>query len=120
MKIVYKDLEFELTFNNLSGLVAKEFYRLTPKLSNNNAKAQNILGKCLPLIDEKEVKDLANEFANHVSEYTGLSTEEVLSLDAQVFTAKEALSLGLINGIMDQHEFSKYVAENFMTNEWRF
>lgn len=69
---------------------------------------------------EKEVKDLANEFANHVSEYTGLSTEEVLSLDAQVFTAKEALSLGLINGIMDQHEFSKYVAENFMTNEWRF
>jgi len=69
---------------------------------------------------EKEVKELAYEFAEHVSKYTGLPTEEILSLDAQVFTAKEALSLGLINGIMDQHEFSKYVAENFMTNEWRF
>ena len=69
---------------------------------------------------EKEVKELAYEFAEHVSKYTGLSTEEILSLDAQVFTAKEALSLGLINGIMDQHEFSKFVAENFMTNEWRF
>lgn len=83
MKIVYKDLEFELTFNNLSGLVAKEFYRLTPKLSNNNAKAQNILGKCLPLIDEKEVQSL--------------SIEKI---------AEKAFMLGVVKGVISQEEYA--------------
>lgn len=94
MKIVYKDLEFELTFNNLSGLVAKEFYRLTPKLSNNNAKAQNILGKCLPLIDEKEVKDLPIEKI-----------------------AEKAFMLGVVKGVISQEEYALIMPKQLTYDE---
>lgn len=63
---------------------------------------------------EKDVKELAEGFFEHVSMHTGLSVEEIVAMDAQVFSAKEALSLGLINKIMTQQEFSDYFAKEYM------
>lgn len=59
---------------------------------------------------EKSVKELGEQFFSHVSSYTGISEEELLALDGQVFSAKEALDIGLINKIMTQAEFSDYIS----------
>lgn len=59
---------------------------------------------------EKGVKELGEQFFSHISSYTGISEEELLALDGQVFSAKEALDIGLINKIMTQAEFSDYIS----------
>lgn len=69
---------------------------------------------------EKSVKELAVEFFEHVSTHTGLSAEELENLDGQVFSAKEALDIGLVNKIMDQRELSEYIAANYMKPKWGF
>lgn len=56
-----------------------------------------------------EVVQLGENFAAHVSKYMGLDFDAVLSLDAQVFNAQEALKLGLVNGIKKKNEMLKYL-----------
>lgn len=59
---------------------------------------------------QKEVDDLNEKFAAHVSEQTGLSVQEVKDLSADTFTAEEALSIGLINSIKTHSEFVEYIS----------
>ena len=60
---------------------------------------------------QSRVDELNAEFTAHVSKYTGLDTETIRSFEAKVFTAKEALKLGLINSVMTNKEFAQYVAQ---------
>jgi ClpP class serine protease len=56
--------------------------------------------------------DMLNEdFTSHVSQYTGLDAKTIRSFEAKVFTAQEALKLGLINSVMTNKEFAQYVAQ---------
>lgn len=60
---------------------------------------------------QKEVTDLGNQFAEHVHKYSGIPVEEIIALDAEMFNAKEALDIGLVNKIMNHQEFSEYLAQ---------
>lgn len=59
---------------------------------------------------QKDVNKANEQFASHVSKYTGLSVETIKSFNADTFDAEEALDKGLINSIMTQSEFAAYVA----------
>ena len=59
---------------------------------------------------QADVDRLNIEFATFVSKHTGLSVETVLSLEAKVFNAEEAVELGLANKIMTNKQFAAYVA----------
>ena len=61
---------------------------------------------------QDEVTTLGNKFAQHVSDNTGISLEDILALDAEMFHAEEALSIGLINSVMTKKEFAQYLADN--------
>jgi ClpP class serine protease len=61
---------------------------------------------------QEDVSRLGLEFAQHVSQYTGLSVDEILALDAQSFHAEKALEIGLVNKIMTPREFLNYVINN--------
>ena len=52
---------------------------------------------------------LGDAFRNHVSGYTGLSTEDLKATQAKVYMADDALSMGLVNKIMTKSEFISYV-----------
>lgn len=62
-------------------------------------------------LDELQVRvdSLWDEFANHVSTYTGMSVEEIKALDAKVFPAAKAQSLGLVNDVMTIEEFASFL-----------
>lgn len=59
---------------------------------------------------QKDVNKANEQFASHVSKYTGLSVDTIKSFNADTFDAEEALDKGLINSIMTQSEFAAYVA----------
>lgn len=58
---------------------------------------------------QAKVDVLYQDFVNHVSAYTGLSSEAIKSTEAKTFLAPEALKLGLINKIMTNNEFLNYI-----------
>lgn len=60
---------------------------------------------------QEEVTRLGNQFAAHVSKYTGLSTEDILLMDAKTFHAEKAVEVGLANKVMDHKQFAAYLAE---------
>jgi len=60
---------------------------------------------------QEDVTRLGNEFATHVSKFTGIPVEDILAMDAKVFHAEKALELGLVNKILDHKQFSAYLAE---------
>ena len=60
---------------------------------------------------QDEVTRLGNQFATHVSNYTGVPVDDILAMDAKMFHADAALDAGLVNKIMDHKQFSAYVAE---------
>lgn len=60
---------------------------------------------------QKEVTELGTKFAQHVSNHTGMSLEDVISLDAEMFNAEEAKRIGLINSIMTHKQFAAYIAK---------
>jgi len=62
---------------------------------------------------QEDVKSLGLEFAQHVSDNTGLSVEEILAMDAQCYNAEMALEKGLVNSIMNHKEFSAYIAGKY-------
>lgn len=61
---------------------------------------------------QEDVNRLGMQFAQHVSNYTGLSVETILAMDAQSFHAEKALELGLVNKIMTPREFLNYITTN--------
>jgi len=58
---------------------------------------------------EKRCADLGDAFRTHVSKHTGLSTADLKATNAKVYSAKEALEIGLINKIQTRSEFISYV-----------
>lgn len=60
---------------------------------------------------QEEVTLLGNQFAAHVSAHTGISLEDVLALDAEMYHAEQAKSIGLVNSVMNQKQFAKYLTE---------
>lgn len=60
---------------------------------------------------ENRVAELGDAFRGHVSKYTGLSTQAIKDTQAKVYSAKDALSLGLVNHIMTRSEFVQYVMD---------
>jgi ClpP class serine protease len=59
---------------------------------------------------QTKVDALYGQFVDHVSTYTGLDAKTVRDTEAKMFMANDALSLGLINGIMTRSEFTTYIA----------
>jgi ClpP class serine protease len=60
---------------------------------------------------QNKVDYLYGEFVSHVVNYTEMSDREVKATEAKTFLAKDALEIGLINGIMTNKEFVKYVVD---------
>lgn len=60
---------------------------------------------------QEDVTRLGNEFAEHVSKFTGISLEDIKAMDARSFHAGAALDAGLVNGIMDHKQFAAHVAQ---------
>lgn len=59
---------------------------------------------------QDDVNRLNVEFANHVSKHTGLDVETIMGFQAKVFSAEEAVELGLANKVMTNKQFAAYVA----------
>lgn len=57
----------------------------------------------------KRVTVLGDEFRAHVSKYTGLSVTDIKDTQAKVYSAQDALSIGLVNKIMTRSDFVDYV-----------
>lgn len=60
---------------------------------------------------QEHVDKLNLEFATHVSNYTGLSVEEIIAFEAKTFNAEDAVKVGLANKIMTNKQFAAYAAE---------
>ena len=60
---------------------------------------------------QKRCAELGDAFRAHVSQYTGISTEELKATNAKVFSAQDALALGLVNKIQTRSEFVSYVVD---------
>lgn len=60
---------------------------------------------------QDEVTALGVKFAQHVSANTGISLEDILALDAEMFHASAAKEIGLINSVMSHKQFAAYLAE---------
>lgn len=58
---------------------------------------------------QARVSELGDAFRAHVSKHTGMSVEDVKATNARVFSAKDALALGLVNQIMTRSEFVDFV-----------
>lgn len=59
---------------------------------------------------QADVNRLNGEFAAHVSKYTGLGVETIMGFQAKVYSAEEAVELGLANKVMTNKQFATYVA----------
>jgi ClpP class serine protease len=58
---------------------------------------------------QAKVDSLYNDFVSHVSKYTGLDDKTIRDTEAKMFSATDALSIGLINKIMSRSEFTSYI-----------
>lgn len=58
---------------------------------------------------QQRVSDLGDSFRAHVSKYTGLSVQDIKDTQAKVYSAQDALSMGLVNKIMTRSDFIDYV-----------
>lgn len=61
---------------------------------------------------QTKVDILYDDFCLHVSNYTGLSVDNVKSTEASTYSAKEALKVGFINKIMTRSDFMNYISSN--------
>lgn len=61
---------------------------------------------------QQKVTMLGDDFRAHVSKYTGLSVADLKATQAKVYSANEALSMGLVNKIMTRSEFTDYIVSN--------
>lgn len=60
---------------------------------------------------QEDVTRLGNQFAEHVSKFTGIPVADVLAMNARMYHAEAALEIGLVNKIMDHKTFVAYVAD---------
>ena len=60
---------------------------------------------------QEDVTRLGNEFADHVSKYTGIPVETIIAMDAKMFHAEAAVEVGLANAVMDHKQFAAYLAD---------
>lgn len=58
---------------------------------------------------QAKVDSLYIDFCNHVASYTEMSVDSIKNTQAKMFSAKDALGLGLINSIMTRSEFVNYI-----------
>ena len=56
-----------------------------------------------------KVDVMYENFVSHISQHMGLSSEAVKATQAKTFLSKDALALGLINGVKTEREFQDYV-----------
>jgi ClpP class serine protease len=56
-----------------------------------------------------KVDTVYENFVSHVSQHMGLSSEAIKATQAKTFMSKDALALGLINGVKTEREFQDYV-----------
>jgi ClpP class serine protease len=59
---------------------------------------------------QSDVTRLANQFADHVSKFTGIPYEAITEMDAKSFHAYEAVEKGLANAVMDHKQFAAHMA----------
>lgn len=59
---------------------------------------------------QDDVTRLGNQFAAHVSKFTGIPVEDITAMDAKSFHAEAAVERGLANGVMDHKQFAAYMA----------
>lgn len=60
---------------------------------------------------QEEVTNLGDQFAEHVTKFTGIPKETILAMDAKMFSATKAVEVGLANGVMDHKQFAAYLAQ---------
>lgn len=58
---------------------------------------------------QMKVDALYEDFVSHVATYTGLPTAAIKATEAKCFMAEEALSIGLVNKIMNRADFIQYI-----------
>lgn len=58
---------------------------------------------------QKRVDSLYNNFVSHVATYRSLSEDVVRATEAKVFSAEEALDIGLVDKIMETDQFFNYL-----------
>lgn len=56
-----------------------------------------------------KIDALYENFVDHVATHTGLSADVIKATEAKTFLSKDALKIGLIDGIKTEQEFEKYV-----------
>ncbi len=66
---------------------------------------------------QTRVSELGDEFRAHVAKYTQLSVDDLKATQAKVYSAQDALSMGLINKIQTRSEFVSYVLSKQGTTE---
>lgn len=105
------------THIDLSGLCEK-LGITTEELASGNNKGMG--SYFAPLTDEQRaiyqsmIDEYYDYFVDVIVDGRGMSREEVLSFaDGRVFTAKQALDLNLIDGIMDYESYKKTVEADF-------
>lgn len=57
-----------------------------------------------------KIDALYENFVDHVATHTGLSADDIKATEAKTFLSKDALKLGLIDGIKTEQEFQEYVS----------
>lgn len=60
---------------------------------------------------QKDVDKLNMQFSEHVSKYSGIDSKVIRGFEAAVFDAEESVSNGLVNGVMTNKEFVKYIVD---------
>lgn len=60
---------------------------------------------------QEQVDDLYEGFTSHVAGYRGVSQEAIKNTEANVFKAKDALQLGLVDKVMTVEEFYIYLSD---------
>lgn len=60
---------------------------------------------------QTQVDELYDRFTDHVAFHRGLSQQDVKNTEADVFSAKEALDIGLIDSIKTFEQFDDYLVE---------
>lgn len=66
-----------------------------------------------------DVNKINDQFAQHVSTYTGLSVEKIKSYEAGVYSGSDAVERGLANKLMTNKEFASYVAAIHKGNQFQ-
>ena len=66
---------------------------------------------------QEDVNKISLQFAEHVSTYRDMSTEDVLKLNADSFNADKALELGLVDKLMEKEDFFSYLSSILKTED---